>query len=48
MVKNMSVVKLKNLAYDIYVGTEQKRLDGEADEDQNENEETAQVEQSAA
>jgi hypothetical protein len=43
-IKNKSVVKIKNLYYNTYISTEIKRLDGEADEieeqeggDENEN-----------
>lgn len=31
-IKNKSVVKLRNLMYNFYISTDIKRLDGEADE----------------
>ena len=31
-IKNKSVVKIKNLMYNLYISTDIKRLDGEADE----------------
>ena len=38
-IKNLSVVKVKNLMYNVFVSTDIKKLDGEAEENEGEGEE---------